>query len=277
VVAELSAPSIAPYPHRPLSGDDVTFFLKQPQPAARIGKRTLRASFSLLTNLNMFAPPTVERRAGASAFAREGIVVILYWIVRCIAGCAQAVLIGLIADNWHARCDLWSRPAKRTSHWATATTLKMEGSPMTTEAMIRPALHSLRERPTLFQVAEAWGKLELKLETNDTRYWITTEGVPQKTSGAPINYVIDYVTVEKLSADGNWDLKAVYSPEAWKLSQGFDYCQLLQAELDRLQQENEVAFSWDRVRQIEEVERELQQANRIVAMLSDKVRARWSE
>ena len=45
---------------------------------------------------------------------------------------------------------------------------------------------------------------------------------------------IDYVTVEKLSENGTWDLKAVYSPEAWKLSQGFDYCQLLHAELSRL-------------------------------------------
>jgi hypothetical protein len=148
---------------------------------------------------------------------------------------------------------------------------------MMTETMIRPALQSLRELPTLFQVAESWGKLELKLETNDTRYWVTTEGVPHKTTGAPINYVVDYVTVEKLSADGNWDLKAVYSPEAWKLSQAFDYCQLLQAEIDRLSGENEARFSWDRVRQIEEVERELLQANAIVSDLSEKVRSRWTE
>ena len=143
--------------------------------------------------------------------------------------------------------------------------------------MIRPALQSLRQLPTLFQVAESWGKLELKLETDDTRYWVTTEGVPRKTSGAPINYVVDYVTVEKLSPDGNWDLKAVYSPEAWKLSQAFDYCQMLQAEIDHLVAENETHFSWDRVHHIEEVEHELQQANRIVAELSEKVRSRWTE
>ena len=143
--------------------------------------------------------------------------------------------------------------------------------------MIRPALQSLRQLPTLFQVAESWGKLELKLETSDTRYWVTTEGVPHKTTGAPINYVVDYVTVEKLSPDGNWDLKAVYSPDAWKLSQAFDYCQMLQAEIDRLVAENETHFSWDRVHQIEDVEQELQQANRIVAELSEKVRSRWTE
>src|SRR5579871_5971450 len=91
---------------------------------------------------------------------------------------------------------------------------------MTTATPIRPALQSLRQLPTLHQVSEAWGRLELKLETDDTRYWITTEVVPQKTSGTPINYVVNYVTVEKLSEDGNWDLKAVYSPEAWRLSQG---------------------------------------------------------
>jgi hypothetical protein len=148
---------------------------------------------------------------------------------------------------------------------------------MSFDTLIRPTLQSLRQLPTLFQVAESWGKLELKLETNDTRYWITTEGVPHKISGAPINYVVDYVTVEKLSDDGNWDLKAVYSPEAWKLSQAFDYCQMLQTELDQLALENEAEFTWARLRQIEEVEMELQQANRVVATLSEKVKARWGE
>src|SRR5437588_8742609 len=145
---------------------------------------------------------------------------------------------------------------------------------MSTTSPVRPALHSLRRLPTLHQVAETWGKLELKLETEDTRYWITTEGVPQKTSGTPINYVVDYVTVEKLTEDGSWDLKAVYSPEAWKLSQGFDYCQMLYQELNRLHAEQEDAFAWERVQRMEEIERELETANRAVAVLSEKVRAR---
>jgi hypothetical protein len=140
---------------------------------------------------------------------------------------------------------------------------------------IRPALTALRQMPTLHQVAESWGKLELKLETEDTRYWITTEGVPQKTSGTPINYVIDYVTVEKLSDDGNWDLKAVYSPEAWKLSQAFDYCQILYQELNQLNDELEKHFSWDTVREIEKVQEELDRANKVVFDLSEKVRSRW--
>jgi hypothetical protein len=147
---------------------------------------------------------------------------------------------------------------------------------MTTITPIRPALQSLRQLPTLHQVSETWGRLELKLETDDTRYWITTEGVPQKTSGTPINYVVNYVTVEKLSEDGNWDLKAVYSPEAWRLSQGFDYCQMLYQELNRLNEENEKFFSWDTVRQIEAVEAELEKANRAVFELSEKVRSRWA-
>ena len=147
---------------------------------------------------------------------------------------------------------------------------------MLTETLIRPTLESLRQLPTLFQVSESWGKLELKLETNDTRYWVTTEGVPHKTSGAPINYVVDYVTVEKLSPDGNWDLKAVYSPEAWKLSQGLDYCHLLHQELAALQAEQEKHFSWERVANIERVERELEITNRAVYELSEKVRTRWS-
>jgi hypothetical protein len=147
---------------------------------------------------------------------------------------------------------------------------------ITTITPIRPALQSLRQLPTLHQVSETWGRLELKLETDDTRYWITTEGVPQKTSGTPINYVVNYVTVEKLSEDGNWDLKAVYSPEAWRLSQGFDYCQMLYQELNRLNEEQEKDFSWDTVRQMEEVQAELEKANAAVFELSEKVRSRWA-
>jgi hypothetical protein len=143
-------------------------------------------------------------------------------------------------------------------------------------APIRPTLHSLRRLPTIHEVAEAWGKLELKLETEDTRYWVTTEGVPCKMSGTPINYVIDYVTVEKLSEDGNWNLKAVYSPEAWKLSQAFDYCQMLYRELNELNVAQEKRFSWDRVRQIESVQAELELTNRAIFELSEKVRTRWS-
>jgi hypothetical protein len=141
---------------------------------------------------------------------------------------------------------------------------------------IRPTLQSLRSLPTLHQVAETWGKLELKLETQDTRYWITTEGVQEKTNGTPINYVVNYVTVEKLSDDGNWDLKAVYSPEAWKLSQGFDYCQLLYQELNRLNKEQEEQFSWEREKEIQDLWKELEMTNKVVFKLSEKVRSRWS-
>jgi hypothetical protein len=145
---------------------------------------------------------------------------------------------------------------------------------MTTTAIIRPTLKSLRSLPTLHQVSEPWGRLELKLETQDTRYWITTEGVSKKTSGTPINYVIDYVTVEKLSEDGSWDLKAVYSPEAWKLSQAFDYCQILHQDLNHLNTAIETNFSWELVRERESVQAELEAVNKIIFVLSDKVRSR---
>ncbi len=141
--------------------------------------------------------------------------------------------------------------------------------------VIRPDLTALRRMPTLHRVAESWGKLELKLETEDTRYWLTTEGVSRKTSGMPINYVVDYVTVEKRSDDGSWDLKAVYSPEAWKLSQGFDYCQILYQELERLRTRLDEQFSWDTVKEIESVEKELETTNRAVFELSEKVRQSW--
>lgn len=142
-------------------------------------------------------------------------------------------------------------------------------------AVIRPDLTALRRLPTIHQVSETWGRLELKLETTDTRYWITTEGAPRKTSGLPLNYVIDYVTVEKLNSEGRWDLKAVYSPEAWKLSQGFDYCQMLTAELERLRARLGRHFSWDLVREIEALERELDQANAAIFELSERVRQSW--
>jgi hypothetical protein len=141
-------------------------------------------------------------------------------------------------------------------------------------ATIRPALKSLRSLPTLYQISESWGRLELKLETPDTRYWVTTEGVPQKTSGAPINYIVDYVTVEKLTDDGSWDLKAVYSPEAWKMSQGFDYCQVLQHELLDLRDQLDTRFSWEVLREIEKIEAELELANAAVSALAASVRHR---
>lgn len=140
--------------------------------------------------------------------------------------------------------------------------------------IIRPTLQSLRNLPTLHQVAESWGRLELKMETEDTRYWITTEGVTRKTSGTPINYVVDYVTVEKLSDTGSWDLKAVYSPDAWKLSQAFDYCQILYQDLHRLSAALEANFAWNLVRERENVQTELDAINKIIFELSDKVRSR---
>jgi len=130
--------------------------------------------------------------------------------------------------------------------------------------------------PTLHEVSEVWGKLELKLETTDTRYWLTTEGVPQKTTGTPINYVINYVTVEKLTDDGRWDLRAVYSPEAWQLSQGFDYRQMLHKEAERLTKELERCFSWEIKRQLDNIQHELELTNRAIATLAEKVRQRWT-
>jgi len=158
----------------------------------------------------------------------------------------------------------------------TAALLHTVASPAATIS-IRPTLQTLRRMATLHEVSETWGKLELKLETEDTRYWITTEGVPQKTTGTPINYVLDYVTVEKLTEDGHWDLKAVYSPEAWKLSQGFDYCQMLSQELNRLNEQLNHDFSWEIRRQVEDVQRELELTNRAIFELSEKVRQRWGQ
>jgi len=146
---------------------------------------------------------------------------------------------------------------------------------MNLSVSIRPDLNALRTLPTIHEVCETWGRLELKLETADTRYWLTTEGAPRRTSGLPLNYVRDYITEEKRNAQGHWDLKAVYSPDAWKLSQGFDYCQLLYRELDALQAQQEESFSWQRLRDIEAIEAELELVNRVIFELSERVRQSW--
>jgi hypothetical protein len=128
--------------------------------------------------------------------------------------------------------------------------------------------------PTLQAVSESVGRLELKLETDTNRYWVTTEGVHQKTTGLPVNCVVDYVTVERRTEDGAWDLQAVYSPEAWKLSQGFDYTHLILAERDEVERLlEEEGFSWELLRRLEELDAELEQVNQVLSLLAKQVRS----
>lgn len=138
--------------------------------------------------------------------------------------------------------------------------------------MIRPTLDLLRELPTLQAVSESVGKLELKMETETNRYWITTEGVAQKLGGLPVNCVVGYVTVERRLPDGAWDLQAVYSPEAWKLSQGFDYTHLLLQDRNRVEAELTERFSWELIRRLDEIDEELEQVNLVLSALARKVR-----
>jgi hypothetical protein len=139
---------------------------------------------------------------------------------------------------------------------------------------IRPGLEALRRYPTLCAIDESWGKIELKLETEDTRYWLTTEGVPERSRQVPANYVINFVTVEKRTREGRWDLTAVFSPEAWKLSQAFDYCQLLYRELRALNEQLEAGFSWDLQGQIDALRKEIEDANQVIRSLSQQVKSR---
>jgi len=136
---------------------------------------------------------------------------------------------------------------------------------------IRPGLISLRQCPTLRAIHDGWGRIELKLETPDTRYWLTTEGLHEKSSTAPVNHVVNYITVEKLTLEGDWDLAAVYSPEAWRLSQGFDYCQSLYRELRERTEELEREFSWEVKTEIDRLKAELQRTNQAVLALSERV------
>jgi hypothetical protein len=140
--------------------------------------------------------------------------------------------------------------------------------------VVRPGLDALRRYPTLCAIDESWGKIELKLETADTRYWLTTEGVPERSRQVPANYVVNFVTVEKRTLEGRWDLSAVFSPEAWKLSQAFDYCQLLYRELRALNEQLDAHFSWDLQRQIDTLRKEIEDANQVIRSLSQQVRTR---
>src|SRR5436190_7460312 len=139
--------------------------------------------------------------------------------------------------------------------------------------MIRPGLEALRNYPTLCHIDETWGKIELKLETEDTRYWVTTRGLTERSRQAPPNYVVNFVTVEKRTCEGRWDLSAVFSPEAWKLSQAFDYCQLLYRELRSLNERLERRFDWQTQQQVDEVRREIETTNRVIRDLTDRVRS----
>jgi hypothetical protein len=142
---------------------------------------------------------------------------------------------------------------------------------------IRPGLAALQILPALCHVEEHWGRIELKLETPDTRYWVTTRGLTQKCRNAPINYVVNYVTVEKRTSDGRWDLNAVFSPAAWKLSQAFDYCQVLYRDLRELNERLERSFSWETKQRLDEVLRELELTNRVIRDLSEQVAASNAE
>lgn len=144
---------------------------------------------------------------------------------------------------------------------------------VTPTLLVRPGLEVLRRNPTLCEIDESWGKIELKLETEDTRYWLTTEGLPERSRQSPANYVVNFVTIEKRTHEGRWDLSAVFSPEAWKLSQAFDYCQLLYREMRGLTQQLEEHFSWETQRQIDAVRQEIEHANRVIRSLSDQVRS----
>jgi len=147
----------------------------------------------------------------------------------------------------------------------------MQTETNSTHPAIRPGLHALRTLPAICQIDEDWGRIELKLETADTRYWVTTRGLPVKSRQAPINYVVDYVTVEKRADDGHWDLNAVFSPEAWKLSQAFDYCQLLYRDLRALNEQLEQDFRWETKQQLDAILRELEMTNKVIRDLSEKV------
>ena len=66
----------------------------------------------------------------------------------------------------------------------------------------------------------------------------------------------------------------MFSPEAWKLSQAFDYCQLLYRELRVLNDRMEEHFDWQTRARSTSVRREIESTNRVIRELTDQVRSK---
>src|SRR4051794_16344020 len=101
---------------------------------------------------------------------------------------------------WHRNCRMCCRKQITVSPYPRWTIMLHATMPVETPSPtpeIRPSLEALRHFPTLCHIDETWGKIELKLETEDTRYWVTTRGLSERSRQAPPNYVVNFVTVEK--------------------------------------------------------------------------------
>ena len=86
--------------------------------------------------------------------------------------------------------------------------MQLETSP--THPEIRPGLDALRTLPSICQIEEDWGRIELKLETADTRYWVTTRGLPVKSGRAETPLAVGF-SESNCGTQGNGPLKALHT------------------------------------------------------------------
>lgn len=140
----------------------------------------------------------------------------------------------------------------------------------TTQNMIRPRAEYLAKLPTqavqtseddndgVAEYARSQGikyRNELKLVRNGYRYWLVTLGV---SDGA--NYFCKgHVIMEPIEPDENgececWD----YGPDDVTWLQGLDYFNALEADRERLEDEQEDEFTHEREAQIDAIQAELE-------------------
>jgi hypothetical protein len=99
---------------------------------------------------------------------------------------------------------------------------------------------------------------ELKLETEDARYWLTTGGMEEPEEGLDNAFVAGYVSPEYRLPDGTWETDCSYGPADVALLQGRDYLDMLVEERDHLAAELEERHSWETVKRHEATVREIE-------------------
>jgi hypothetical protein len=144
--------------------------------------------------------------------------------------------------------------------------------------LIRPSPGYLKTLPTLRVLTPENGgnaiekacrehgvdyQIDLKLETEETRYWLITRCGRKRVPG----WEEGVVFAEDVKPDENGEHKIVqYDPGNLKKLQRFDYLWMLRTELDRLLDE---PWSWEREKRIQEVRAEIL---KLMPVLKSKVK-----
>ncbi len=138
---------------------------------------------------------------------------------------------------------------------------------------IRPRAAYLTQLPTLAvetaadgseqlrEAAKRYGidfRLELKLETQQCKYWLCTRGAEQPGHG-PDAWVVGYVTMEAREPNEEGECECwSYGPDSTSWLQAWDYQKALQTELACFSDRQEREPSRERAKQIEATRKELE-------------------